>query len=75
GLGGAEAILFGMAGLTPKPDGALTVFPQPSQEGSISITGYRYRGQLIDVHMRPGYCKVVKDGVTTYEGAPAPCEI
>lgn len=75
GLSGAEAILFGMAGLKPGADGTLTVHPQPPSEGKVSVTGYPYRGRVIDIHMQPGYCRIVCDGVVKYEGALAPCTI
>ncbi len=75
GLSGAEAILFGMAGLKPGADGTLTVFPQPPHEGKVAVTGYPYRGRIIDIHMQPGYCRIVCDGAVIHEGAPAPCTL
>ncbi|GGD91762.1 MGH1-like glycoside hydrolase domain-containing protein [Paenibacillus nasutitermitis] len=73
GLSGAEAILFGMAGLKPGADGTLTVEPQPPLEGNVSITGYPYRGRMIDVHMQPGFCKIICDGMIIHEGLPKRC--
>ncbi|MBB6734460.1 MGH1-like glycoside hydrolase domain-containing protein [Cohnella zeiphila] len=75
GLSGAEAILFGMAGLKPGADGTLTIHPQPPQEGKVSVTGYPYRGRIIDIHMQPGSCRIVCDGRVIHEGAPALCTL
>ncbi|MEK0316146.1 MGH1-like glycoside hydrolase domain-containing protein [Cohnella sp. 56] len=73
GLSGAEAVLFGMVGLKPGANGILIVEPQPPLEGSVSITGYPYRGRMIDVHMQPGFCKIVCDGMIVHEGPPTRC--
>ncbi len=70
GMSGAQAVVFGMAGIQPQLDGSLRVFPQPPEEGNVSLLGYRFRGQRIDVLMRPGFCSVSCDGRTIYEGAP-----
>ncbi|MBB3128502.1 hypothetical protein FHS19_003156 [Paenibacillus rhizosphaerae] len=75
GLSGAEAILFGMAGLKPGADGKLTVLPHPPHEGKVSVEGYLFRGRSIDIHMEPGYSRIVCDGVVIYEGAPTLCTI
>ncbi|MFE5321807.1 hypothetical protein ACFQ88_24225 [Paenibacillus sp. NPDC056579] len=75
GLSGSEAILFGMVGLQPGADGTLKVDPKPPHEGKVSVTGYPYRGRIIDIHLQPGYCRIVCDGVVIHEGAPALCTI
>ncbi|MDR6549138.1 MGH1-like glycoside hydrolase domain-containing protein [Paenibacillus qinlingensis] len=71
GLTGTEALVFGMAGIKPKLDGSLEIFPQPPHEGSVSITGYRYRDQQIDVLMKPNHCTIVCNGEPVYSGAPS----
>ncbi|MDF2962997.1 MAG: hypothetical protein K0S39_4732 [Paenibacillus sp.] len=70
GLTGTEALVFGMAGIKPKLDGTLEVSPQPPLEGSVSITGYMFLGQRIDVHMKPDHCSIVCDGIPVYSGTP-----
>jgi hypothetical protein len=70
GLTGTEALVFGMAGIKPKLDGTLEIFPQPPHEGSVSISGYRYRDQQIDVHMKPNHCTIVCNGEPVYSGVP-----
>jgi hypothetical protein len=68
GMSGAQAVIFGMAGIQPQLDGSLHVFPQPPEEGRVSLNGYVFRGQRIDVHMEGSNCRIVRDGQTVYEG-------
>jgi hypothetical protein len=60
GLTGAEAILTGLAGIRPHPDGSLTV--QPVAVGNIQLHGLGYRGRTIDLDLSPGNCEVRVDG-------------
>jgi len=68
GLGGAEAILYGLAGIEPQPDGSLWVNPQPPSEGSIQLKGYSFRGPTIDIQLETDSCTIVVDGQTVYTG-------
>ena len=71
GLTGAEAILFGLFGLQPAPDGSLHIAPQPPTGQTVALTGLRYRGHLIDITLSPGRLSVTVDGATIHEGPPA----
>ena len=65
GLAGAEAILLGLAGVRPQPDGSLVIAPPPAP-GTVALRGLRFRGRSIDVSCTP-------DGFTvTVDGQPVP---
>ena len=65
GLAGAEAILLGLAGIRPRPDGSLVIAPPPAP-GTFTLRGLRFRGRTIDVACTP-------DGFTvTVDGQPMP---
>lgn len=70
GMAGAQAVIFGMAGIRPQLDGRLFIHPQPPEEGRVSILGYDFRGHRYDVHMEPGNCRIVRDGNEIYHGVP-----
>jgi hypothetical protein len=70
GLGGVEAIIFGMAGLTVGLDGSIELNPSPPPEGTVELTGLKVRGADIDLHMEPGRVAVSYDGKKVYEGGP-----
>ncbi|WP_405066612.1 hypothetical protein OG558_33725 [Kribbella sp. NBC_01510] len=59
---GAEAILTGLAGIRPHPDGSRTIHPQPVAAGNISIHGLSYRGHSVDVTITTENCQVSVDG-------------
>lgn len=71
GMAGAQAIITGLAGIRPQLDGSLFIHPQPPAEGSVSVTGYVFRGKSIDVHMEPDYCWIICDGNEVYSGIPS----
>jgi hypothetical protein len=71
GMAGAQALIMGMAGIRPQLDGSLIVHPQPPAEGRVSVTGYQHRGKRIDVHVEPGYCRILCDGDEIYSGVPS----
>jgi hypothetical protein len=62
GLTGAEAIITGLAGIKPHPDGSLTVRPQPLAAGTIELRGFEFRGRKIDIVIAPDNCLVTVDG-------------
>lgn len=62
GLTGAEAILTGLAGIRPNPDGSLHIRPHPVAAGNISLSGLGYRGHTIDITIRPDCFEVSVDG-------------
>jgi hypothetical protein len=70
GLIGAEAILYGVAGLNHRLDGSLWAQPQPPGSGKVSLKGYRYKNHSVDISMAPGQCQIVLDGKTLYSGPP-----
>ncbi|HEV7711499.1 MAG TPA: hypothetical protein VGP16_25145 [Asanoa sp.] len=61
GLAGAEAILLGLAGVRPQPDGSLVIAPPPAP-GTVTLRGLRFRGRVIDVACTPDGFTVVVDG-------------
>ncbi|WP_432825078.1 MGH1-like glycoside hydrolase domain-containing protein [Dactylosporangium sp. CA-092794] len=68
GLTGAEAILLGLAGIRPRPDGGLLIAPPPPP-GNLTLQGLRWRGRTIDVECTPTGTQVTVDG---HAVSPAP---
>lgn len=64
GLTGAEAVLTGLAGIHPNPDGSLHITPNPVAAGNITLSGLGYRGHTIDISIRPDGFEVSVDGET-----------
>jgi hypothetical protein len=62
GLTGAEAIVTGLAGVRPRPDGSLVVRPQPTLAGTVELHDLRYRGRSVDIVAAPDRCLVTVDG-------------
>ncbi len=61
GLAGAEAILTGLAGVRPQPDGSLWFRPSPV-DGTIELYGLHFRDHSIDVVVSPAGCAITVDG-------------
>ena len=57
---GAEAILTGLAGIHPHPDGSLTV--KPVATGNLHLHGLHYRGRTIDLDLAQAAYEVRVDG-------------
>jgi hypothetical protein len=70
GLAHAQAILYGLAGFDPQPDGSLWLDPHPPKNGRIALKGYRAHGHTVDVEFSDGTCRVVCDGTEIYHGEP-----
>jgi hypothetical protein len=62
GLTGVEAVLFGLAGLRPRPDGGLDVRPRPGIPGDVALTGFGYRGRTVDVRVGAHGWEATVDG-------------
>ncbi|WP_427893267.1 MGH1-like glycoside hydrolase domain-containing protein [Kribbella sp. GL6] len=60
GLTGAEAILHGMLGIDPHPDGSLTV--NPVAPGNITLENLRFRDHRIDLTVTPDTHRITVDG-------------
>jgi len=75
GMAGAQAVLFGMAGIHPAFGGKLIVNPHPPADGFVEITGFVYGGATVDLFMKPGYVRVIVNNYITYEGSPREIEI
>ena len=71
GLTGAEAILTGLAGMRPHPDGSLCINPHPVASGTISLSGLTYRDHTIDVQIAPDHTEITVDGRRLSPGAAA----
>jgi hypothetical protein len=70
GLGGVEAILFGMAGLRAGLGGAIELRPCPPPDGEVHITGLKIGGCSLDIHLSPGRVRVLRDGAMISDGRP-----
>ncbi len=68
GLTGAEALIFGLFGLRAGMDGSLVVDPQPPPGETMTLSGLRYRGRIVDVALEPGRLSVKVDGKIIHEG-------
>ncbi|MFD3401932.1 hypothetical protein ACFWUU_14680 [Kribbella sp. NPDC058693] len=62
GLTGAEAILTGLAGIHPNPDGSLHIRPQPVAAGNLTLRGLSYSRHTIDILISPDGFEVFVDG-------------
>lgn len=70
GLNGAEALLFGLFGFNAEKEGSLFINPHPVNEGSISIKGFCYKGNTVDVNLSINELKIFKNGKLIYSGKP-----
>ncbi|MDD4192075.1 MAG: hypothetical protein PHI28_12135 [Mangrovibacterium sp.] len=70
GLGGAEAVLFGVIGFRPQYNGQLLIHPQPAKDGEIVVKGFGFRGSTFDVELSAEKMKVIRDGSVIYNGRP-----
>ena len=68
GLTGAEAIIFGVFGLRAGLDGSLAIAPQPPPGETMTLSGLRYRGRIVDVALEPGRVSVKVDGKIIHKG-------
>lgn len=75
GICGAQAVVYGMAGIQPRLDGSLWVRPHPPGSGEVDLAGYPFRGHRIDVRLRPGHCTVACDGRIVHDGPPAAVQV
>jgi len=70
GLGGAEAILFGLAGFQPEYDGRLYINPQLVDNVELSVKGFGFRNNIFDVELSAAKMKVIRNGAVLYDGNP-----
>ena len=75
GLTGAEAVLTGLAGLRPRPDGALDWAPPDWLPGTVELRGLHYRGHEIDVRLAPGHREATVDGHDHRAGESGPLRL
>lgn len=68
GMSGVEAILFGMAGISPQINGELRISPSPVSKGCISVDGFKFRGRYVDLTISGRKCEIKVDGTKIYEG-------
>jgi hypothetical protein len=71
GLTGAEAVLTGLAGLRPRPDGALDWAAPSWLPGGVELRGLRYRGHEIDLRLATDHRDATVDGRVRRTGATA----
>jgi hypothetical protein len=70
GITAAEAILFGTIGFQTNYDGGLSINPQSVTKENISIKGFGFKGNKIDVDLSVSKLKISKNGKLLYEGIP-----
>jgi hypothetical protein len=70
GMAGVESILFGMAGISPHLDGGLQISPSPVAEGHVSLSGFSFRGQRIDIGFSSREFELKVNGKRIYAGKP-----
>jgi hypothetical protein len=75
GLTGAEALLYGVAGLDHRLDGSLWAHPQPPPGGEVPLKGYRFKNHSVDISMTPGRCQINLGGKSVYSGPPGKVRI
>ena len=67
-VSGAQAIIFGMFGVSADFEGNITVNPiPPSYSHSITLTGLQIRGNTIDIYVADGHYKI-DTGKSTFTG-------
>jgi hypothetical protein len=62
GLAGAQALIFGMAGVRPQLDGSITYRPVGPPGRCVELRGLVVRGRSIDIEMQDGCARVRVDG-------------
>ncbi len=72
GMSGVEAILFGMAGISPSLNGELRVAPSAGIKGEILISGFKFKGRNVDLALDNDKCKIKVDGSKIHEGKTKP---
>jgi hypothetical protein len=70
GITAAEAILFGTIGFQTNYDGGLYINPQSVTKENISIKGFGFKENIIDVDLSVSKLKISKNGKLLYEGIP-----
>jgi hypothetical protein len=75
GITAAEAILFGTIGLQTNYEGGLSINPQSVCKENISIKGFGFKGNQIDVTLSISKLKIIKNGKVLYEGIPKKIKI
>lgn len=70
GLGGAEAILFGLIGFQSEYDGRLYINPQLVDNIELSVKGFGFRNNIFDVELSETKMKVIRNGTVLYDGKP-----
>ena len=70
GLIGAEAILYGMVGFSPRIDGSLWLNPQMVANENINILGYGWKGHSVSVQLLNNICIITVDRKQVYKGNP-----
>ncbi|MFF0268098.1 hypothetical protein [Kribbella sp. NPDC004536] len=72
GLTGAEAIIHGLLGIRPQPDGSLIIQPSPTPPGTIKLTNYTHRNHHIEVTITPTRTTITVDGTEVPRGIVVP---
>jgi len=67
GLSGVEAIVFGLFGVEPRPDGTTVVCPSAVPQRSV-LSDLRIRGHRIDIELESHRLRVTLDDVVVHDG-------
>ncbi|MFD7155110.1 hypothetical protein ACFV9C_10940 [Kribbella sp. NPDC059898] len=72
GLTGSEAILHGLLGIRPQPDGSLIIQPSSISAGTVELTNYTHRGHQVEITLTTERTTITVNGHEVPPGTVVP---